>query len=98
MAGPDGGYALGVDVGTSNTVAVLRWPDGRTRPLLFDGQPVTPSAVFLDDAGLHVGRDAQRLAQGDPSRYEPNPKRRVDESSVLLGGREVPTTDLLAAV
>jgi molecular chaperone HscA len=98
MAGPDGGYALGVDVGTSNTVAVLRWPDGRTRPLLFDGQPITPSAVFLDDAGLHVGRDAQRLAQGDPSRYEPNPKRRVDEPSVLLGGREVPTPDLLAAV
>ncbi|MDQ7910653.1 Hsp70 family protein [Phytohabitans sp. ZYX-F-186] len=98
MAGPDGGYALGVDVGTSNTVAVLRWPDGRTRPLLFDGQPITPSAVFLDDAGLHVGRDAQRLAQGDPSRFEPNPKRRVDEPSVLLGGREVPTVDLLAAV
>ena len=98
MAGPDGGYALGVDLGTSNTVAVLRWPDGRTRPLLFDGQPITPSAVFLDDAGLHVGRDAQRLAQGDPSRYEPNPKRRIDEPSVLLGGREVPTADLLAAV
>jgi outer membrane protein assembly factor BamB len=98
MAGPEGGYALGVDVGTSNTVAVLRWPDGRTRPLLFDGQPIMPSAVFLDDAGLHVGRDAQRLAQGDPSRFEPNPKRRVDEPSVLLGGREVPTTDLLAAV
>ncbi|GAA4456745.1 hsp70 family protein [Phytohabitans houttuyneae] len=98
MAGPDGGYALGVDVGTSNTVAVLRWPDGRTRPLLFDGQPITPSAVFLDDGGLHVGRDAQRLAQGDPSRYEPNPKRRIDEPGVLLGGREVPTADLLAAV
>ncbi|BCB80278.1 hypothetical protein GCM10022251_05580 [Phytohabitans flavus] len=98
MAGPEGGYALGVDVGTSNTVAVLRWPDGRTRPLLFDGQPIMPSAVFLDDAGLHTGRDAQRLAQGDPSRYEPNPKRRVDEPNVLLGGREVPTADLLAAV
>jgi molecular chaperone HscA len=98
MARPEGGYALGVDVGTSNTVAVLRWPDGRTRPLLFDGQPIMPSAVFLDDAGLHVGRDAQRLAQGDPSRFEPNPKRRVDEPSVLLGGREVPTADLLAAV
>lgn len=98
MAGPDGGYALGVDVGTSNTVAVLRWPDGRTRPLLFDGQPIMPSAVFLDNAGLHVGRDAQRLAQGDPARFEPNPKRRVDEPSVLLGDREVPTPDLLAAV
>ena len=31
-------------------------------------------------------------------RYEPNPKRRIDEPAVLLGDREVPTVDLLAAV
>ncbi|MDG4768333.1 Hsp70 family protein [Solwaraspora sp. WMMD406] len=97
MAGQDGGYALGVDLGTSNTVAVLRWPDGRTRPLLFDGRPILPSGVFLGDR-LHVGRDAQRLAQTDPARFEPNPKRRVDEPAVLLGSHEVPTVDLLAAV
>ncbi|HEX5594744.1 MAG TPA: Hsp70 family protein [Micromonosporaceae bacterium] len=99
MAGQDGGYSLGVDLGTSNTVAVLRWPDGRTRPLLFDGQPVMPSGVFADGTGrLHVGRDAQRLAQAEPARYEPNPKRRIDEPGVLLGDREVPTADLLATV
>ncbi|MEJ3743066.1 PQQ-binding-like beta-propeller repeat protein [Actinomycetes bacterium KLBMP 9797] len=99
MAEQDGGYALAVDLGTSNTVAVLRWPDGRTRPLLFDGQPTLPSAAYLDGAGrLHAGRDAQRLGRADPARYEPNPKRRVDESGVLLGDREVPTADLLAAV
>ena len=99
MAGQHHGYAIGVDLGTSNTVAVLRWPDGRTRPLLFDGQPIMPSGVFLDVSGrLHVGRDAQRLAQVDPARYEPNPKRRVDESGVLLGDREVPTVELLAAL
>ncbi|MDG4822481.1 Hsp70 family protein [Asanoa sp. WMMD1127] len=93
------GHALGVDLGTSNTVAVLRWPDGRTRPLLFDGQPLLPSGVLLDDAGrLHVGRDAQRLAQADPARYEPNPKRHVDAPAVLLGDREVATVDLLAAI
>ncbi|MFY1634541.1 Hsp70 family protein [Solwaraspora sp. WMMB335] len=91
------GFALGVDLGTSNTVAVLRWPDGRTRPLLFDGQPMLPSGVFLGDR-LYVGRDAQRLAQSDPARFEPNPKRRIDEPAVLLGDREVPTADLLAAV
>ncbi len=93
------GYALGVDLGTSNTVAVLRWPDGRTRPLLFDGAPVMPSAVYLDEAGrLHVGRDAQRMASADAARLEPNPKRRVDEASVLLGDREVSTVDLLGAL
>ncbi|MDR7280351.1 Hsp70 family protein [Catenuloplanes atrovinosus] len=95
----DGPYGLGVDLGTSNTVAVLYTPDGRTRPLLFDGQPIMPSGVYLDPEGrLHVGRDAQRLAQADPARYEPNPKRRIDETSVLLGDREVPVVDLLAAV
>ncbi|WP_033342389.1 Hsp70 family protein [Catenuloplanes japonicus] len=95
----DGPYGLGVDLGTSNTVAVLHTPDGRTRPLLFDGQPIMPSGVYLDAQGrLHVGRDAQRLAQADPARYEPNPKRRIDESTVLLGDREVPVVDLLAAV
>jgi molecular chaperone HscA len=99
MAGQDGGYALGVDLGTSNTVAMLRWPDGRTRPLLFDGQPVMPSGVFLDQAGrLHVGRDAQRLAQADPGRYDPNPKRRIDEAGVLLGDAEVATVDLFAGL
>jgi hypothetical protein len=50
MTGPKGrpgdGYILGVDLGTSHTVAMLRWPDGRTRPVLFDGQPLLPSAVY----------------------------------------------------
>src|SRR6266511_3081796 len=93
------GFALGVDLGTSNTVAVLRWPDGRTRPLLFDGVPLLPSAVYLNSqGGLHVGRDALRLAALDPARLEPNPKRRIDEATVLLGSQEVSTVDLLAAV
>ena len=47
---------------------------------------------------LHVGRDAQRLAQVDPDRYEPNPKRRVDEPAVTLGDRRHSPAELLAAV
>ncbi|RLP85598.1 Hsp70 family protein, partial [Micromonospora sp. CV4] len=99
MAGQHEGFALGVDLGTSNTVAVLRWPDGRTRPLLMDGQPVSPSAVYADpDGTLHAGWDARRLAQADPARFEANPKRRVDEPNVLLGDRSYPPAELLAAV
>ncbi|SCF12367.1 Hsp70 family protein [Micromonospora chokoriensis] len=99
MAGQHEGFALGVDLGTSNTVAVLRWPDGRTRPLLMDGQPLSPSAVYADpDGTLHTGWDARRLAQTDPARFEANPKRRVDEPTVLLGDRSYPPADLLAAV
>jgi hypothetical protein len=92
-------YVVGIDLGTSNTVAVIRSPDGRRRPVLFDGAPILPSAVFLQDNGqLAVGRDAQRLAQLDPARYEPNPKRRIDETTVLLGNTEVPTREMLASV
>jgi len=36
------GFRLGIDFGTSNTVAVLRWPDGRVKSLLFDGSPLLP--------------------------------------------------------
>ncbi|TDC33586.1 Hsp70 family protein, partial [Micromonospora sp. 15K316] len=99
MAGQHEGFALGVDLGTSNTVAVLRWPDGRTRPLLVDGQPIMPSGVYADpDGRLHAGLDARRLAQADPGRYEPNPKRRVDEPTVRLGDRDLLPAQLLGAV
>jgi molecular chaperone DnaK len=90
---------LGVDFGTSNTVAVLRWSDGRARPLLFDGSPLLPSAVYAEPGGaLVVGRDAVHSARLDPGRFEPNPKRRIDDSVLLLGEREVPLVEAVAAV
>jgi Hsp70 protein/putative pyrroloquinoline-quinone binding quinoprotein len=99
MTAPSDGFLLGVDLGTSHTVGMLRRPDGRTRPLLFDGQPLLPSAVFRDGTGrLHVGRDALRLGYAEPDRFEPNPKRHIDEESVLLGGVDVAVADLLAAL
>ncbi|GAA2705527.1 Hsp70 family protein [Actinoplanes palleronii] len=91
--------ALGIDFGTSNTVAVARWPDGRVRPILVDGSPLLPSAVFADAEGnLLVGRDAVHSARLDPARFEPNPKRRVDDGLVLLGEREFSVVDLITAV
>ncbi|TWJ22926.1 Hsp70 family protein [Micromonospora endolithica] len=98
MAGQLEGYALGVDLGTSHTVAVLRRPDGHTRALLVGGQPLIASGVYVDPAGvLHAGVDAQRLARTDPGRYEPNPKRRVDEPTVSLADRRYRPAELLAA-
>jgi Hsp70 protein len=90
---------LGIDFGTSNTVAVLRWPDGRSRPLLFDGTPLLPSAVLLDDRdALLVGREALHAARARPQSFEPNPKLRIDEGSVLLDEREVGVPALIGAV
>ncbi|MFI5908230.1 Hsp70 family protein [Dactylosporangium sp. NPDC051541] len=93
------GYRLGVDFGTSNTTAALAGPDGRVRPLLFDGSPLLPSAVFAGPGtGLLVGGDAIRAAVGAPAGFEGNPKRRIDDRTVWLGEREFPTEHLIAAV
>jgi molecular chaperone DnaK len=90
--------ALGVDFGTSHTVAVARWPDGRARPLLFDGSPLLPSAVFFEESGLVVGRDAVHSARREPALFEPNPKRRIDDGSVLLGEQDVKVQTMMTAV
>jgi molecular chaperone DnaK (HSP70) len=90
---------IGIDFGTSNTVAALADPDGRVHPLLFDGSPLLASAVFgAPGGGLLVGADALRAAGGHPAGLEPNPKRRIDDGTVWLGEREVPVVELIAAV
>jgi hypothetical protein len=92
-------FRLGVDFGTTHTVAALSFPDGRVQPLLFESNPLLPSAVFAEEGRrLLVGRDAERSSRVDPARFEPNPKRRVDEGTVLLGGMEFTTANLVAAV
>ena len=96
MSGP---YRLAIDLGTCNTVAVVDRGTGQPRALIFDGSPMLPSAVFVDRSGATlVGRDAERLMATDPARFEPHPKRRVDEGHLLLGDREVAVAELLAAV
>ncbi|RRR99578.1 Hsp70 family protein [Glycomyces terrestris] len=96
--GPQG-TSLGVDFGTSHTIAVVRRADGSVRPLLFDGAPLMPSAVCADaDGGLLVGRDALHAGRRHPERFEPNPKRLIDLPSTLLGEREFPVPALIAAV
>ncbi|GIJ72540.1 Hsp70 family protein [Virgisporangium ochraceum] len=90
---------LGVDFGTSNTVAAVAGSDGQVRPLLFDGSPLLPSAVFVGTGdGVLVGVDALRAAVGGPAGLEPYPKRHLDEGTVWLGERELPVVDLVAAV
>jgi hypothetical protein len=91
---------LGIDLGTSNTVAFLRRDpsSGSVEPVLFDGAPLLPSAVFCNaDGALLVGRDALHSARTRPERFEGNPKRRIDDGSVLLG-QDVPVVDLFAAL
>lgn len=107
MAGgpPIDGFRLSVDFGTTNTVAALRWPDGRIRPLLFDGVPMLASAVFAGPDGILVGRPAIHAARAYPHCFEPHPKRCIDDGRVMLGPAEgdsppagVLVTDLIGAV
>src|SRR5688572_22997251 len=95
----DSGFRLGIDFGTSNTVAVLRWPDGHSKPLLFDGSPLLPSAVYVDMTGaVLTGRDAVHSARLQPHRFEPYPKRRLEDGMVWLADREMPVVELVANV
>ncbi|MFB9317555.1 Hsp70 family protein [Cryptosporangium minutisporangium] len=94
---------LGVDFGTSTTVAALSAPDGRVRPLLFDASPLLSSAVFAGTAPstgpeLLTGTDAERAGIARPAGLEPNPKRRIDDGYVWLGEREIAAVDLIATV
>ncbi|MEU0562979.1 type VII secretion-associated protein, partial [Dactylosporangium sp. NPDC006015] len=90
---------LAIDLGTSSTVAVVCGADGRVRPVLFDGREQLPSGVHAGADGVLVaGLDAERLARADPAAFEPNPKRRIDDGTVLLGPHAVAVPDALAAV
>src|SRR5262245_55975276 len=93
------GVRLGIDFGTAHTVAVLHRPGREPRLLLFDGSPLLPSAVCAEpDGRLLVGRDAVHAGAGTPGAFEPNPKRCIDERTVLLGDTEVAVTALIGAV
>jgi hypothetical protein len=80
-------------------VAVVQRPDGRVEPLLFDSSPLLLSAVFAEpDGRISVGRDALHSSRLEPGAYEPHPKRRIDDQSLLLGTVEFPVADLVTAV
>ena len=90
---------VAVDFGTSSTCAVLAVGPAAPRLVMVDGAALLPSAVYAaPDGRLFVGQDAQRQAAIDPSRYEPHPKRHLDEGELLLGDRVVPVVEVVRAV
>lgn len=90
---------LAIDFGTSNTVAAVSVDGAAPRLLTIDGSPLVPSSIYLaEDGTIAVGRDADRQARIDPSRYEPNPKRRIDDGEMLLGSDVIPVKQAIAAV
>jgi type VII secretion-associated protein (TIGR03931 family) len=90
---------VAVDFGTSSTCVVASVNGRDPQVVVIDGQPLMSSAVFAAaDGTLFVGQEAERQAAVDPSRYEPNPKRRIDEGELLLGDSVLRVTDVVHAV
>ncbi|NKQ56331.1 type VII secretion-associated protein [Amycolatopsis sp. K13G38] len=90
---------VAVDFGTSSTCVVVSVNGRDPQVVVIDGQPLMSSAVYAAaDGTLFVGQEAERQAAMDPSRYEPNPKRRIDEGELLLGDSVLRVTDVVHAV
>jgi molecular chaperone DnaK len=90
---------VSVDFGTSSTCTVAAVDAAEPQVVVIDGQPLLPSAVFAAvDGTLFVGQEAERHAAVDPSRFEPHPKRRIDEGSLLLGSSVLKVGDVVRAV
>ncbi|HEX4700556.1 MAG TPA: type VII secretion-associated protein [Pseudonocardiaceae bacterium] len=90
---------VAVDFGTSSTCVAVSVDGREPQVVVVDGQPLMSSSVFAAaDGTLFVGQEAERQAAIDPSRYEPNPKRRIDEGELLLGNSVVAVLDVVRAV
>ncbi|MFC4001520.1 type VII secretion-associated protein [Prauserella oleivorans] len=92
-------FRVAVDFGTSSTCVVASVNGREPQVVVIDGQPLMPSAVYAaPDGTLFVGQEAERQAAVDPSRFEPNPKRRIDEGELLLGDSVLRVIDVVRAV
>jgi molecular chaperone DnaK len=90
---------VAVDFGTSSTCVAVSVRGREAQVVAVDGHPLMSSAVYAGtDGTLFVGQEADRHAAVDPSRYEPHPKRRIDETDLLLGTSVVPVRDVIRAV
>ncbi|WP_156757898.1 type VII secretion-associated protein [Actinokineospora pegani] len=93
------GLRVAVDFGTSSTCVAIAVDGREPQVVVIDGQPLLRSAVYVGaDGTLFVGQEAERQAALDPSRYEPHPKRRVDEGELLLGDTVLPVRAVFRAV
>lgn len=90
---------VAVDFGTSSTCVAAAVDGAEPQVVVIDGAPVISSAVYgAKDGTLFVGREAERQAAIDPSRYEPYPKRRIGEGELLLGDTVFAVLDVVHGV
>ena len=93
--------AVGIDLGT--TFSAVAYLDADGRPITVrnaEGDLITPSVVFLDKAGVVVGKEAVNAAMFEPERVARFMKRDMGESlfGKALRGERLPPEVLQAAV
>ena len=89
---------VAIDFGTCNCAAAIQLGDNvPTTVRLGDGDTM-PSAVYADGQNLLVGKAAINNALIDPPAFERTPKRHIGEQRMLLGGRQIPVVEVIAAV
>ena len=92
-------WVLGIDFGTSFTVAAQRIGPRSPEVIELGGERRMPSVLVIDPQGnTVVGRAAENLSTAHPNRTIRAPKSRLgDPSPVVLGGRPYSAVDLVAA-
>jgi len=65
---PAGGAVIGIDLGTTNSLAAVMGKDGPRVLFEADGDPLIPSVVSFQDGGHVVGRKARAMAILNPRR------------------------------
>ncbi|WP_213454678.1 Hsp70 family protein [Rhizomonospora bruguierae] len=91
---------LGIDIGSSTTTAVLTTSGGQRIPVMPDGEPTTPSGVYVDpDTGnLTPGQSGLVLAAIRPDCYVPDVTSHLTAGTLTIAGRDINPLDLYATV
>ncbi|HEX5810999.1 MAG TPA: Hsp70 family protein [Pseudonocardia sp.] len=92
-------YVVGIDLGTTSTVAAVCRPGGAAQVVPLEGAAgAVPSAVYLGaDGTFLVGEAAQRRELSDPGHVVRDLTRRVGDPTPLLVGRQPVSPDELVA-
>ena len=94
------GYCLGIDLGTTNSVASV-YRRGQLETIPIDGRPLLPSAVSLKPDGTWlIGQAAKSRAYVEPDATVVSSKRDIGKAGVryFLPGRTVNPVDVAALV
>ena len=90
---------VAIDFGTSSTCVAVSVGGREPQVVVVDGGPLMSSSVYVaHDGTVFVGQEADRQAAIDPARFEPHPKRRIDETELLLGASVLPVRQVIRAV